>query len=55
MPARQACRAAALGDDSAVAVPDIRSVLAKLVIVEPAYLSGQEEAHESIIMSNRRF
>src|ERR1700712_5286350 len=38
MPARQACRAATLGDKSAVD----RSVPAKLVIVEPAHFSRQD-------------
>src|SRR5256885_240109 len=52
MRARQAGRAAPLGDRSA-ARSDIRSVLAKPVIVAPAYLSRQQEAHKSIIMSNR--
>src|ERR1700704_619572 len=53
MPARQACRAATLGDRSAAVRSDARSVLAKLVIVEPAHFSRQDEAHKSIIMSNR--
>jgi hypothetical protein len=35
MPVRQACRAATLGDKSAVSWPRV-SVLAKLVIVVPA-------------------
>src|SRR6266850_610421 len=51
MPARQAYRAATLGDESAAAGSNSRSVLAKLVIVGPAYLSRQQEAHKSIIMS----
>src|SRR5664279_5423878 len=43
MPARQACRAATLGDGSPALAGAVHSVLAKLVIVDPAsiYSTGR--------------
>src|SRR5688500_5185574 len=54
IPARQACRAATLGDGSALP-SSIRSVLAKPVIIDPAKLARQHLAHMATIMSNRCF
>src|SRR4030088_1602800 len=45
MPARQACRAATLGDKSAAASLDIRS-LAKLIIIEPAQIISTQRSSQ---------
>jgi hypothetical protein len=43
IPARQACRAATLGDKSAAARSISRSVLAGLVIVDPALIRSTDK------------